>query len=145
MSDQSKARNITVLSVDDEEMNNDLIRRVFRTRAQYVLHVATSGQEALDVVQNEHVEILLVDQSMPGMTGVQFLEQAKSIRPEAVCIMVTGYPELDDVVQALDRGLVSHVIVKPWRPEDLISAVDRAVAMQQMQQAVGRLDSRIKK
>ena len=131
---------IRVLAVDDEELNNDLVRRTLRTMANVTVVTATSGQEALEVVGRLPVDVLLVDQSMPGMTGVEFLEKASVAAPRAVGVMVTGFPELREVMQALERGIATQIVVKPWTPAQLISAVERAVAVREIQGVTRRLE-----
>ena len=98
-----------------------------------------SGTEALEILARERVDVLLVDYSMPGMNGVQLLENAEKVAPDAVSIVVTGYPELGDVSEARHRGLVKHLLAKPWRTQELLSAVEHALKMRAMRKAVDTL------
>ncbi len=134
-----QAPEILILAVDDEELNNEMIERAFRGKKNCRVIGASSGAEALELLAKEPVDIMLVDHSMPRMNGVQFLEQAMRIVPDAVSVMVTGFPELKEVVEARHRGLVRHLVAKPWKTEDLVQAVDRALQMREMRRAVGKL------
>lgn len=135
---------VTILTVDDESMNNDLVRRAVRSQPRYSLIEVSSGEEGLEILEQQGIDIMLVDQSMPSMTGVEFLERAKKLAPEAVGILVTGYPELDDVTDALNRGLVTHIIAKPWRNADFLSDISRALAVRDMHLAVDKMKSKTK-
>ncbi len=128
----------TILIVDDEPINNEMVERAFRTKGFRVL-AARSGQAALQLLGEDRVDVMLVDQSMPQMTGVQFLERALQVMPDAIGIMVTGYPELQDVIEAKKRGLVHHIIAKPWRKEELVAAVALVLKMRDMRKAVDSL------
>ncbi len=133
---------ITVLAVDDEPLNNELMERAFRTRHDRRLLIATSGPEGLVMLKANVVDVILCDYSMPTMSGVQFLEQAQNISPATINIMVTGYPELREVIDAQSRGLVRHIVAKPWRLKELMDTVDRAVSMRELNAAVSRLKER---
>src|SRR5262245_53536896 len=104
---------VTVLSVDDEPLNNELMERAFRSREDRRLLVAISGEAALQLLRDNAVDVILCDYSMPEMSGVEFLQKARDVAPGAVSIMVTGYPELRDVAEAQARGLVRHIVAKP--------------------------------
>jgi response regulator RpfG family c-di-GMP phosphodiesterase len=130
---------VTLLAVDDEPLNNDLMQRAFRNRQNRRLLIAPSGAAGLEVLKNERVDVILCDYSMPEMSGVEFLEKVRQIAPEVVSIMVTGYPELREVTDAQSRGLVRHIVAKPWRLNDLLETVERALAMRELSNAVSRI------
>ncbi len=130
---------VRVLAVDDEAHNNELMERAFRSRAGWQLRVALSGKNGLEIVEREPIDIILCDYSMPEMTGVQFLEQAHQLAPDAVTIMVTGYPELQEVTEAQLRGLVRHIVGKPWTLRDLMETIERAITMRELSSAVSRI------
>ena len=118
----------TILIVDDEPQNNEMIERVFRSRPEFRIRTTTSPEEALKLVTEKRYDILLVDYKMSTMSGVEFLKKTrKTLNAGTTTIMITGYPELDDVIRAQTGGLVTHILAKPWRMEDLLSAVDRAI------------------
>ncbi|OGQ84189.1 MAG: hypothetical protein A2289_10690 [Deltaproteobacteria bacterium RIFOXYA12_FULL_58_15] len=130
---------IVLLSVDDETHNNDLMARVFKRKDRFDVITVLSGSEGLKILDDRHVDVALVDFSMPKMNGVEFLEAAKKKNPEIIGVMVTGYPELRDVFEAQDRGLIAHVVAKPWRVDDLVDTVERALRLRDMKDAVAKM------
>lgn len=117
----------TILCVDDEVDNVDALERIFRKR----FHVlkATSGRQALEILQTnrEAVALIITDQRMPEMTGVEFLEKTLPTHPETVRILLTGYTDLDSVISAVNQGQIFRYLTKPWDPVDLSNTVERAV------------------
>jgi DNA-binding NtrC family response regulator len=113
-----------LLVVDDEadvcDSVHDLLRREFR-----VLR-ATSAQEGFRLMQEEEVHIIMTDQRMPRVTGVELLEKVKVRNPNAVRMLFTGYADLDSIVAAINQGHVFHFLKKPWQPEELLAAVRAA-------------------
>lgn len=117
----------TILCVDDEIDNVDALERLFRRK--YTVLKATSGKEALDVLDKHPgpVALIITDQRMPEMTGVEFLEKTLSSHPETVRILLTGYTDLESVIQAVNKGQIFRYLTKPWDPVDLVNTVDHAV------------------
>lgn len=115
----------TILCVDDEIHNVDVLERVFR-RDYHVLK-ATSGMEALNLLKkNPQISIILSDQRMPEMTGVEMLEQSMQSHPDAIRILLTGHADIDSVIDAINRGHVYRYIGKPWDSVDLKNTIDKA-------------------
>ncbi len=134
---------VTILAVDDEPFNNELLTRAFRSQRNFRVMTAESAEVALDLLRSaEVVDVLLVDQSMPRMSGVEFVERAVKAAPTAICLMVTGYPELNEVLDARDRGLVHHIIAKPWRPAELIETIKIALSLKDLRQLTNKLAER---
>src|ERR1700679_1187558 len=115
----------TILVVDDEKDIIDSIERQFRKK--YKVLKTTSGIEALKLIQNEKVHLILSDQRMPEMTGVQLFERAQKIQPDAIRILLTGYTEVDSVIAAINNGQIYRYITKPWDPNDLDINVHKAL------------------
>jgi response regulator RpfG family c-di-GMP phosphodiesterase len=136
------AKTVTILSIDDEPFNNELLSRACRSREDYRLLIADSAQRGLEILKTEEVDVLLVDQSMPTMSGVEFVEHALRMLPRAICLMVTGYPELNEVLDASDRGLVHHIVAKPWRPKELMRTIDVALTLKDLRQLPSKLAER---
>ncbi len=107
----------SLLIVDDEKDNLDALNRLLRQ--QFAVTVTTSPIEALKLLTKEKFQIILSDQRMPEMTGVELLEKAKSICPDTVRILLTGYTDVESVIGAINRGNIYRYIAKPWDPEDL--------------------------
>ena len=115
-----------LLVVDDEpdvcDSVHDLLRREFRVLK------ANSGQEAFRLMQEEEVHLIMTDQRMPQVTGVEFLTKVKAKNPHAIRMLFTGYADLEAVIAAINQGHVFQFLKKPWQPEDLQAAVRQAAA-----------------
>lgn len=117
----------TILCVDDEIDNVDALERLFRKK--YSVLKATSGKEALEVLAKNPgpLALIITDQRMPEMTGVEFLEKTISSHPETVRILLTGYTDLESVITAVNKGQIFRYLTKPWDPTDLTNTVEHAV------------------
>ena len=115
---------ITVLYVDDEE--NNLISFKANFRIKYNVLIALSGDEAIKIIENKHVDIIITDQRMPNMTGVEFLEKVLEKNPEPMRILLTGYADMGAVVDAVNKGKIFHYLSKPWNEEELDMTIKRA-------------------
>ncbi|MCB0270284.1 MAG: sigma-54-dependent Fis family transcriptional regulator [Calditrichaeota bacterium] len=114
-----------VLAVDDEQSSLNAIFRTLRREFDVVLSL--NGYSALEVLRREHVDVILADQRMPEMTGVSLFQQALEIQPDTTRVMITGYTDIEAIVQAINDGKVFYYINKPWEPEDLRLVIQRAV------------------
>lgn len=114
-----------VLLVDDEVDNLKAIERLLRKDFEVV--VANSGEAALEMLREQDFYAILSDQRMPGMQGSDFLEKAEALRPLATRMLLTGFADLDAVVEAINRGQIWRYLSKPWEPEDLKQAIKQAV------------------
>lgn len=116
----------TILCVDDEIDNVDALERLFRKK--YNVLKATSAAEALQLLdQNpDQVSVIISDQRMPEMTGVEFLEQTLEKHPHSVRMLLTGYTDLESVIMAVNKGQIFRYLTKPWDPVDLANTVDHA-------------------
>ena len=114
----------TLLIVDDEpdvcDSVHDLLRREFRVLK------AHSGQEGFRLMQEEEVHIIMTDQRMPQVSGVELLTKVKARNPQAVRMLFTGYADLESIIAAINQGHVYQFLKKPWQPEELIEAVRQA-------------------
>ncbi len=108
---------VRVLVVDDEKDNLDALNRLLRLH--FNVTTTTSPLEAMKLLTKEKFEVLVSDQRMPEMTGVELLEKAKLICPETMRILLTGYTDIDSVIGAINRGNIYRYVAKPWDPEDL--------------------------
>jgi signal transduction histidine kinase len=106
-----------VLIVDDQPENVNLLANLLGDR--YTLFKARDGAAALEILRRHDVHLILTDQRMPGMTGVELLEKARRIRPECVRMLVTAYPDVQNAIEAINRGHVSRYITKPFDPDAL--------------------------
>jgi DNA-binding NtrC family response regulator len=113
-----------LLIVDDEpdvcDSVHDLLRREFRVLK------AHSAQEGYELMQQEEVHIIMSDQRMPQITGVELLTSVKARYPQAVRMLFTGYADLESIIAAINQGHVFQFMKKPWQPEELLDAVRQA-------------------
>src|ERR1043166_1817975 len=114
-----------IMIVDDEPANLRLLERLFRRDYQVI--VAASGQEALKLLEQHDVALLVTDQRMPGMTGIELLKRTAEFRPHMVRIILTGYTDIGALVEAINCGQVYKYVTKPWNNDQLRLTVARAV------------------
>jgi response regulator RpfG family c-di-GMP phosphodiesterase len=130
---------VRVLFVDDEENILRSLSRLFMDEDFEVL-TAPSAQDGLRLLTElENVGVIVSDQRMPGVTGVQFLEQVREMVPEALRIMLTGYADLSATVDAINRGGACRYITKPWNDEELVQIIRDAVNRYRLVQENRRL------
>jgi response regulator RpfG family c-di-GMP phosphodiesterase len=116
----------TILVVDDEIANLQKLRRAFIHR--YRVLAASSGTEALDLVRtNGDIAVIVTDQRMPDMTGVDLLRRTLETLPHAIRIILTGFTDADVLMEAINSCKVYRYIVKPWDPPDLLMTVERGL------------------
>ena len=114
-----------VLVVDDEAANLRLLRRVLGE--DHECFGSLSGQEALDVLKEHEVSLIITDQRMPGMTGVELCEESLKLRPDAIRILLTGYTDVQALIDAINSGHVYKYVPKPWDADELKLTVRRAL------------------
>lgn len=118
-----------VLFVDDERRVLNSMRIMFRR--EYDLHLANSGEEALEVIRNHRIDVVIADHRMPQMTGVEVLTQTRTLSPRTVRILLTGYADLDAVEGSINEGEVFRFLTKPCPPDQLRDTVATAVKVAQ--------------
>jgi DNA-binding NtrC family response regulator len=114
-----------ILIVDDELANVRALARLFRE--DYEVLTATSCDDALALLGRHDVALLITDQRMPGMTGIELLKKTVPLRPRMVRIILTGYTDVDALVEAINCGQVYRYVAKPWNNEELRITVKRAL------------------
>jgi CheY-like chemotaxis protein len=120
-----KPKKQKILVVDDEPDNLDLLYRTFRRDFQVLK--ADSGMNALQVLAAEgEVAVIISDQRMPEMKGTEFLSKTVPQFPNTVRIILTGFTDIEDLVEAINAGQVYKYITKPWDPAELKAVVQRA-------------------
>src|SRR6201985_2120839 len=117
-------KKISILYVDDEENNLFSFKAVFRIK--YQVYTAISGEEALKILAEKPIQIVITDQRMPAMTGVELLEKVIPLYPDPIRLLLTGYADMNAVVDAINKGKIFHYLTKPWNEEDLDIAIKRA-------------------
>ena len=115
-----------ILVVDDEEDNLDAFRFAFRKA--FNLSYAIGGREALETLERLDPAVIISDQRMPGMNGIEFLRRAKERRPDTVGILLTAYTDLPVLIDALNSGVVERYIQKPWDSKELTVILRQALS-----------------
>jgi diguanylate cyclase (GGDEF)-like protein len=115
---------LSLLIVDDEEYILPTLQVLLDKEFEVV--TARSADEAEAVLRNRSIDLLLTDQRMPGRSGVQLLEWVRQHSPQTIRLLMTGYSELEDAVEAINRGHVYHYLLKPWRVDDLLQIMHNA-------------------
>lgn len=119
-------KKINILYVDDEENNLISFKATFRLKHHVM--TALSGEEAFKILETKQVDIIVTDQRMPAMTGVEFLEKVIETFPDPIRILLTGYADMSAVVDAVNKGKIFHYVTKPWNEEELNLTITRAYA-----------------
>ncbi len=113
-----------ILYVDDEKSNLKLFEKAFAS--EYVVKTCLSGKDALALIESEHFPLIIADQKMPSMTGIELCEKLIEVSPQSHRMILTAYSETDILLNAINRGHVQDYIVKPWRKSELKIVIDRA-------------------
>jgi two-component system response regulator AtoC/two-component system response regulator HupR/HoxA len=119
-------RSFPILVVDDEEDNLDAFRFAFRK--SFSLHYALGGAPALGMLDKLDPAVIVSDQRMPGMSGIEFLKRAKAIRPDTVGVLLTAYAELAVLIDAVNSGSVERYVQKPWDSKELTVILRQAIS-----------------
>src|SRR5260370_12788612 len=111
--------------VDDEPATLRTLERLFREN--YSVITAQSGAEALSLLEQHDVALIMTDQRMPAMTGIELLDQTVPLRPHMVRLLLTGYTDVGALIQAINSGNVYRYLTKPWDNDDLRMTVSRSL------------------
>ena len=131
-----------VVYVDDEPINLRVFEANFKQRFRIITCI--SGAEALERVRSlGEVAVLVSDQRMPGMTGVELLERARELLPDAQRMVITAYSDMQAVMDAVNRGQVSRYFVKPWVKEDLLAALEDGIRVYTLQLRLREVQARL--
>ncbi|MBN2366334.1 MAG: sigma-54-dependent Fis family transcriptional regulator [Calditrichaeota bacterium] len=114
-----------MLVVDDEQSSLNAINRILRQDFDVLL--SKHAEAALEILKNQEVTVLLADQRMPDISGVELFQKSLQIQPDATRILITGYTDIEAIIQAINQGKIYYYISKPWEPEDLRLIIHRGV------------------
>ncbi|WP_020533494.1 adenylate/guanylate cyclase domain-containing protein [Flexithrix dorotheae] len=117
-------KNFTILYVDDEQQNLISFKAAFRR--EFKILTAISGNEAMEILKENVVHLIITDQRMPEMTGVQFLEKVVPIYPDAIRMILTGFSDIEAIIDAINKGKVFRYISKPWDENELRMTIENA-------------------
>jgi len=119
-------RDRKVLIVDDEEFILNSLKRSF-WKEPYTVYYANGGDEALSIIEREEVQVIVTDQRMPNMTGVELLEKVRQINPDSIRIILSGYSDFATIQDAINRGRIFRFLSKPCDNMELKSVIRQAL------------------
>jgi len=120
----------TILVVDDEKDNLQLFIRTLRKN--YTVLSADKGSEALEILRNEAVDMIISDHKMPEMDGTDFLRHSIDLSPDSIRILVTAFADSEILVQAINEGKIHRYLRKPWTPPELLNIVEACLEIYQL-------------
>jgi putative two-component system response regulator len=127
----------TVLFVDDEQPIRSSLERMYLERDDLRCLFAASGQEGLEIMEQEDVWVVVSDYLMPSMRGIEFLSKVKARWPNTIRIMMTAYADLFIAVDAINKSEAFRFVTKPWNNQELMETVDEALMRYQLVQSLG--------
>jgi response regulator RpfG family c-di-GMP phosphodiesterase len=130
----------TLLFVDDEPNILSSLRRLFRGQGYQIL-TADSGATGLDLLRQQPINLVISDMRMPIMSGAQFLEAVRNEWPDTLRLLLTGYADVQSILDAINRGEIYRYITKPWDDNDIQMIVRHALERQQLQHEQQRLEA----
>jgi signal transduction histidine kinase len=119
-----KENRIRILYIDDEVHNLNAFKASFRR--SYEIYTASSAQEGKQLLREINVHIIIADQKMPVSTGVEFFNEIKDTLPEPMRILLTGYTDVEDIIDAINKGHIYSYIKKPWDEHELHKTINNA-------------------
>jgi adenylate cyclase len=127
-----KVEKLNILYVDDEEQNLVSFKAVFRR--YHNIFTARSGPEGLEILREHKIHLIITDQRMPDMSGVQFLEVATKTYPDAIRMVLTGFSDMEAIISAINTGRVFRYINKPWNEDELKMTIESARQLLSLQE-----------
>jgi response regulator RpfG family c-di-GMP phosphodiesterase len=139
-SEPSRAKPARILCVDDEPNILSSLRRLFRPQG-YQVFTAESGAEGLKLLEAEQVDVVISDMRMPEMDGARFLEQVRARWPDTLRMLLTGYADIQSILDAINRGEIYRYITKPWDDNDILLIVRHALERKALEVEKQRLEA----
>jgi DNA-binding NtrC family response regulator len=130
-----------ILYVDDDRENLDVFR--FNFRKAFTIHTAASGAEGLDILKRERISVVVADQRMPGMSGLEFLLQARAAGASAVGVILTAYTDVQVLIDAINSGTVYRYVSKPWDRAEMQAVLHQAIERRFLEEENRRLARRL--
>jgi len=138
-----KEKKHTLLVVDDEIANLQKLKRTFI--GTYHVFEASSGAAAFEIARRQSIDLVITDQKMPRMSGIDLLRRILKIKPDVMRIILTGYTEVDDLIDAINEGHVYRYMTKPWDPKELRIVVRQALETLELERENRRLTKELQK
>ncbi|WP_158643424.1 HD domain-containing phosphohydrolase [Ketobacter alkanivorans] len=134
VADHAPVSSTTLLIVDDEAHIRSSLARLFEDEDDYIVITQASAAEALSVLEETTVDVILSDMRMPGMDGATFLAQAAERWPDSARILLTGYSDIESTIRAINEGRISQYVSKPWDDDQLIQVVHNALELKRLRE-----------
>jgi response regulator RpfG family c-di-GMP phosphodiesterase len=134
-------KKIKILYVDDESNNLTAFKALFRRT--FDVCTALSADEGREILKEGGFHIILTDQRMPGTTGVEFLESIIPVHPDPIRILITGYADIQAVINAINKGQVYRYITKPWDELELKAVLENAYEVYSLREANKELTAKL--
>lgn len=141
--DSGAASRPTMLLVDDEDSILSALKRLLR-REPYRVLTANGGQAGLEELARSRVDVIVSDQRMPGMSGVEFLRQAKELYPDTVRMVLSGYADLQSITDAINEGAIYKFLSKPWDDDMLKAEIEEAFRRKALHDENKRLTEQVR-
>lgn len=134
-----------ILYIDDEEHNLTAFKAAFRR--DFRVHTATSAQAAFETIKelDEPFEVIVSDQRMPGMMGIEFFAEVKDKEPAGIRILLTGYADINAVIEGVNKGETYRYLNKPWHEEELKITLNNAIETFRLRESNKRLTEKLAK
>ena len=123
---RERSKKYNILYVDDEAANLRVFKSVFKR--EYKVFIAESGMDAMKIIEENEIHLLVTDQRMPGMSGVELLEQVVDDHPQMVKMILSGFSDVEDIIKAVNECGLDKYLMKPWNKEDLGATFNKALA-----------------
>jgi len=127
-----------VLVVDDEQRSQEAMRRTLDE--EFRVLTAPDAEAARGMLERHAIQVVLCDQRMPGLTGVEFFKQIRETWPDVVRILVSGYTDSQDIIAGVNEAGIFQYVLKPWTPDHLLGTVRSAVEASRLQHGLQRLE-----
>ena len=137
MSSTPRPKLPTVLVVDDEVRSQEALRRTLED--DFEVFTAASAEQAQRIMESEWIQIVVCDQRMPQMSGVEFLKGVRSQWPDTLRIILSGYTDAEDIIAGVNEAGIYQYLMKPWQPEQLLLTLQTAARVYRLQQENQRL------
>lgn len=138
-----------ILLVDDEEEILQSLSSLLRE--EYTVYTATNGDDGFQIIQTEEIHVVIADQRMPGISGTEFLAKVKDYSPDSIRILLTGYSDVDAIIEAINEGEIYKYVSKPWYPDTLRRELREAcnrynliIENRKLAQRIGKLNKKLK-
>ncbi|MCG8569761.1 MAG: response regulator [Spirochaetes bacterium] len=134
-----------ILFVDDEKNILSSLKRIFFQKKDYQIYTASSGAEALEILEANPIDILISDQKMPGIKGTELLKRTKADYPNTLRILLTGYADVQSSIEAINKGEVYRYLTKPWNDEELKMTIKKVTEFLDLKRKNAEMEAKIRK